>query len=170
MSIDPTAFIHPLAILLGDVSLGARVSVWPTAVLRGDSDRIVVGDESNVQDGAVLHADIGLPAIVGNRVAIGHRAIVHGAIIEDECLIGMGAIVLNGARVGRGSIVGAGAVVTEGMQIPPGSLVLGIPARVVREATPAMRVRIATTVDAYLDLQREHREGKWPARTGQSRT
>ncbi|HKT07904.1 MAG TPA: gamma carbonic anhydrase family protein [Gemmatimonadaceae bacterium] len=160
-SIHPTAYIHPQAVILGDVSLGAHVSVWPTAVLRGDSDRIVVGDESNVQDGSVLHADHGLPAIVGKRVAIGHRAIVHGAVIEDGCLIGMGCVVLNGARVGAGSIIGAGAVVTEGMQIPPGSLVLGVPARVVKPVTPEMTARIAATVDAYLELKEQHRSGKW---------
>ena len=155
-TIHPTAFVHPLAIVLGDVTLGARASVWPTAVLRGDSDRIVVGAETNVQDGSVLHADHGLPALVGGRVAIGHRAIVHGAVVEDGCLIGMGSVVLNGARVGAGSIIGAGAVVTEGMQIPPGSLVLGVPARVVKQVTPQMQARIAATVDAYLELQEQH--------------
>jgi carbonic anhydrase/acetyltransferase-like protein (isoleucine patch superfamily) len=162
-SIHPTAYIHPQAVVLGDVTLGARASVWPTAVLRGDSDRIVVGPESNVQDGSVLHADHGLPASVGARVAIGHRAIVHGAIVEDGCLIGMGCVVLNGARVGAGSIIGAGAVVTEGMQIPPGSLVLGVPARVVKPVTPEMTARIAGTVNAYLELQEQHRQGRWPA-------
>lgn len=162
-SIDRTAFIHPQAVVLGDVTLGAHVSVWPTAVLRGDSDRIVVGPQSNVQDGSVLHADHGLPALVGARVAIGHRAIVHGAIVEDGCLIGMGSVILNGARVGAGSIIGAGAVVTEGMQIPPGSLVLGVPARVVKQVTPQMTARIAATVDAYLELQEQHRQGRWPA-------
>ena len=161
-TIHPTAFVHPLAIVLGDVTLGARASVWPTAVLRGDSDRIVVGAETNVQDGSVLHADHGLPALVGARVAIGHRAIVHGAVVEDGCLIGMGSVVLNGARVGAGSIIGAGAVVTEGMQIPPGSLVLGVPARVVKQVTPQMQARIAATVDAYLELQEQHRRGQWP--------
>ena len=161
-TIHPTAFIHPRAVVLGDVTLGAHASVWPTAVLRGDSDRIVVGAETNVQDGSVLHADHGLPALVGARVAIGHRAIVHGAVVEDGCLIGMGSVVLNGARVGAGSIIGAGAVVTEGMQIPPGSLVLGVPARVVRHVTPQMQARIAATVDAYLELQEQHRRGQWP--------
>ena len=164
MSIHPTAFIHDLAVVLGDVSLGRNASVWPTAVLRGDSDRIVVGHESNVQDGAVLHPDDGLPAILGNRVAVGPRAIVHGAVVEDECLIAMGAVVLNGARVGRGSIVGAGAVVTEGMQIPAESLVLGVPARIVRPTTPEMRARIAKTVDAYLELQERHRRGEFQKR------
>lgn len=161
-TIHPTAFVHPRAVVLGDVTLGAHASVWPTAVLRGDSDRIVVGAETNVQDGSVLHADHGLPALVGARVAIGHRAIVHGAVVEDGCLIGMGSVVLNGARVGAGSIIGAGAVVTEGMQIPPGSLVLGVPARVVKQVTPQMQARIAATVDVYLELQEQHRRGQWP--------
>ena len=162
-SIHATAFIHSQAGVLGDVTLGANASVWPTAVLRGDSDRIVVGPESNVQDGSVLHADKGLPTLIGKRVAIGHRAIVHGAVVEDGCLIGMGCIILNGARVGAGSIIGAGAVVTEGMQIPPGSLVLGVPARVVKPVTPEMTARIAATVDAYIELKDQHRGGQWPA-------
>ncbi len=159
--IDTTAFVHDEAIVIGRVSLGARASVWPTAVIRADSEVIRVGAESNVQDGAVLHADPGFPAIVGERVAIGHRAIVHGATVEDDCLIGMGAIVLNGARVGRGSLVGAGAVCKEGMEIPAGSVVLGIPARVVRETTPDMRERIAKTVRAYLQLSEDHRAGRF---------
>ena len=160
MSIDPTAFIHPLAFVCGDVALGARVSVWPTAVVRGDSAAIAIGADSNVQDGAVVHVDDGLPCRIGERVAVGHRAIVHGATVEDDCLIGMGAILLNRVRVGRGSIVGAGAVCPEGMEIPAGSLVLGVPGRVVRQTTDAERTRIGGTVEAYLMLQREHRDGR----------
>lgn len=159
-TIHPDAFIHPAAHVLGDVTLGARASVWPTAVLRGDSAPIVVGAESNLQDAVILHVDRGVPCTIGARVAIGHRAIVHGATVHDDCLIGMGAIVLNGAVVGRGSIVGAGALVTEGMIVPPDSLVLGIPGRVVRSTTPHERERIAKTVAAYLELQAEHRDGR----------
>lgn len=162
-SIHPTAFIHPRAVVIGNVTLGPRASVWPTAVLRGDSDAITIGEDSNVQDGTIIHADPGLPTVIGARVGIGHRAIVHGAVVEDDCLIAMGAIVLNGARVGTGSIVGAGAVVTEGMQVPQNSLVVGVPARVVRETTPAMRERIANTVRSYIVLQEEHRAGKYGA-------
>lgn len=162
-TIHPTAYIHPRAVVIGNVTLGPRASVWPTAVLRGDSDAITIGEDSNVQDGTIIHADPGLPTVIGARVGIGHRAIVHGAVVEDDCLIAMGAIVLNGARVGTGSIVGAGAVVTEGMQVPPNSLVVGVPARVVRETTPAMRERIAHTVRSYLALQEEHRAGKYPS-------
>jgi carbonic anhydrase/acetyltransferase-like protein (isoleucine patch superfamily) len=159
--IDPTAWVPESAIVLGDVSLGARVSVWPTAVLRGDSDVIVVGDDSNVQDGTVIHADEGIPTHIGMRVGIGHRAIVHGAWIEDDVLIGMGAILLNGSRVGTGSIIAAGAVLTEGKRIPENSLVIGVPGRIVRQTTSAERERIRRTVDAYLELSSQHRAGKW---------
>ncbi len=144
---------------MGNVTLGARVSVWPTAVLRGDTDAITVGEDSNIQDGTIVHVDAGLPCAIGARVAIGHRAIVHGATVEDDCLIGMGAILLNRVHVGRGSIVGAGAVCREGMVIPPGSLVVGVPARVVRPTTDAERERIRHTVDSYVVLQDVHRAG-----------
>lgn len=167
MGIDPTAFIHPAAIVCGDVTLGARASVWPTAVIRGDSAPIVVGEESNVQDGTVLHVDRGVPCTIGARVAIGHRAIVHGATVEDDCMIAMGAIVLNRVHVGAGSIVAAGALCTEGMQIPPGSLVVGIPGRVVREVRDEERERIRNTVASYLDLQRRHRAGEFPLHRGE---
>src|SRR3954465_10931305 len=158
-NIHPTAYIHPTAVVLGDVTLGKRVSVWPTAVLRGDSDAIVIGEESNVQDGTVVHVDPGVPCTIGRRVAIGHRAIVHGATVGDDCLIGMGAILLNGVIVGSGSIVGAGAVCREGMEIAPNSLVVGVPGKVIRQTTDAERERIARRVRAYLGLQGEHRGG-----------
>jgi carbonic anhydrase/acetyltransferase-like protein (isoleucine patch superfamily) len=160
-SIDASAFVHPDAVVLGDVTLGARVSVWPGAVVRGDTDRIVIGDESNVQDGAIVHVDHGVPTTVGRRVAIGHRAIVHGATIDEECLIAMGAILLNGVSVGSGSIIGAGAVCREGMRVPPNSLVLGVPGRIVRETTEAERDRIARTVQSYFELQQAHRRGTY---------
>jgi len=159
MPIHHTAFIHPAAHVIGNVTLGARVSIWPTAVLRGDNDAIVIGEDSNVQDGTIVHVDPGVPCTIGKRVAIGHRAIVHGATVADDCLIGMGAILLNGVVVGSGSIVGAGAVCREGMEIPPNSLVVGVPAKVIRETTDAERARIAHTVEAYLALQQVHRTG-----------
>ena len=131
--IDPSAFIHETAVVIGDVHLGARVErLADGGAARVTCDRIEVGDDSNVQDGAVLHCDDGIPCIVGKRVTIGHRAIVHGALVQDDVLIGMGAIVLNKVVVGRGSLIGAGAVVAEGTVIPPDSLVLGVPAKVVR--------------------------------------
>jgi carbonic anhydrase/acetyltransferase-like protein (isoleucine patch superfamily) len=158
-SIHPTAFIHPHAFVCGDVTLGPRVSVWPTAVIRGDTDSIEIGEDSNIQDGTIVHVDHGVPTRIGKRVGIGHRAIIHGATIEDDVLIAMGAILLNRVHVGTGSIVGAGAVCREGMVIPPNSLVLGVPARVVRETTAEERERIASTVASYLELQVEHRGG-----------
>lgn len=168
-SIHTTAFIHRHAHVFGDVTLGARVSVWPTAVIRGDTDAITIGDDSNVQDGTVIHVDHGVPTTIGKRVAIGHRAIVHGSTVDDDCLIGMGAILLNGVHVGTGSIVGAGAMCPEGMQIPPNSLVLGLPARRIRDTSADERDRIRRTVDAYLELQEEHRAGRVRETRGEAR-
>ena len=159
--VDQSAFIHQAAILIGNVTIGPRSSVWPTAVLRGDSDAIVVGEDTNVQDGAIMHADPGLPAVLGHRVSVGHRAIVHGATVEDDCLIAIGAILLNGVQVGTGSLVAAGAVCKEGMRIPPNSLVLGVPARVAREATSEITERIQRTWRAYVRLSGEYRAGKY---------
>ena len=160
--IHPSAYIHPAAIVCGDVTLGARVSIWPTAVVRGDTDAIVIGEDSNVQDGTIVHVDHGVPTTIGKRVAIGHRAIVHGATIADDCLIAMGAVLLNRVTVGTGSIIGAGAVCTEGSAFPPNSLVVGIPARRVRETTVEDRERIRRTVESYVSLQAEHRAGEYP--------
>ncbi len=162
--IDPSAFVHPRAFVCGDATLGPRVSVWPFAVVRGDTAPIVIGADSNVQDGAVLHVDHGLPCRIGDRVGIGHRAIVHGATVADDCLIAMGAVLLNGVTVGSGSIIGAGAVCTEGFVVPPNSLVLGVPGRVVRQTTDEERSRIRATVESYLALQEEHRRGAFPER------
>lgn len=157
MPIHPTAFVHPLAYVAGDVTIGPRVSIWPFASLRGDSDVITIGDDSNVQDGCVIHCDDGVPCHIGKRVGIGHRAIVHGAVVEDDVLIAMGAVLLNGVRVSTGSIIGAGAVVREGFVVPPNSLVLGVPGRIVRETTMEERRRIARTVESYIALQERYR-------------
>jgi carbonic anhydrase/acetyltransferase-like protein (isoleucine patch superfamily) len=162
MNIHPESFIHPEAFVCGDVTLGAGASVWPKAVIRADSAPIIIGESSNVQDGVVIHVDPGLPCTIGARVAIGHRAIVHGATVEDDCLIAMGAIVLNHVVVGRGSLIGAGAVCREGMVIPPNSLVLGVPGRVVRATDETLRERTAHAVAAYLDLAQRHRRGEFP--------
>jgi len=147
-------YIHPSAVVIGRVTLGRDASVWPTAVLRGDVDEIVIGDETNVQDGAVVHVDEGCPAIVGRRVTIGHRAVVHGCTIEDDCLIGIGAIVLNRAVIGTGSVIGAGAVVREDMVVPPGSLVLGVPAKIVRPVDDELRARIHHGAQTYVERAR----------------
>jgi carbonic anhydrase/acetyltransferase-like protein (isoleucine patch superfamily) len=163
MSIHDSAFVHPAAFVYGDVTLGPRVSVWPTAVIRGDTAPIVVGEDSNIQDGTILHVDPGVPCVIGARVAVGHRAIIHGATVEDDCLIAMGAILLNHVHVGAGSIVGAGALCPEGMKILPGSLVVGLPGKVVRDVTDAERARIKRTIESYLQLQQRHRAGEFPA-------
>ena len=158
MPIHPSAFIHPLAFVTGNVTIGPRVSVWPFVSIRGDSDAVTIEDDSNVQDGCVIHVDDGVPCHIGKRVGIGHRAIVHGAVVEDDVLIAMGAILLNGVRVGSGSIIGAGAVVREGFHVPPNSLVLGVPGRIVRETTMQERDRISKTVDSYLEMQERYRK------------
>lgn len=150
--LGPGTFVHERAEVIGRVVLGARTSVWPMAVIRGDAERIAIGAETNLQDGVVVHADPGLPCVVGDRVTVGHGACLHGCSIADEVLIGIGSVVLNGARVGSGSIVGAGAVVPEGMQVPPGSLVLGVPARIVRETTPAQREGLIASARRYVAL------------------
>ena len=157
--IDPTAFIAPGAIVLGDVHLGAESSVWYNAVLRGDTDRITIGEQTNIQDLTMIHADPGVPCTIGCRVTVGHRVILHGCTVEDDCLIGMGAIVLNGARIGRGSIVGAGALVLEKMEVPPGSMVVGSPARIRRDVDEAMRARMEHGWKHYVEQARRHRDG-----------
>jgi carbonic anhydrase/acetyltransferase-like protein (isoleucine patch superfamily) len=148
-------YIHPSAIVIGNVTLGRDSSVWPTAVLRGDIASIVIGDETNVQDGVIVHVDYGVPVQVGHRVTIGHRAVIHGCTIEDDCLIGIGAIILNRAVIGTGSVIGAGAVVREDMQVPPGSLVLGVPAKVVRPVDDELRARIAHGARSYVERAKE---------------
>lgn len=152
--VDPSAYIAPGAMVLGDVHLAAEASVWFHAVLRGDSASIHVGRQSNVQDLCVLHADPGFPCMLGDRVTVGHAAIVHGATVEDDCLIGMRAVVMNGAKIGAGSIVAVGAVVTEGTLVPPGSVVMGVPAKVRREVTSEDRERIRHAADHYVENAR----------------
>lgn len=132
--IDESAFVHPDATLIGQCEIGARASIWPTTVLRADMGRIAIGEDTSVQDGSIVHLTEGWSeTVVGARVTVGHRVILHGCTVEDDCLIGMGAIILDNARIGEGSLVGAGALVTVGKQFPPGSVIMGSPAKVVRE-------------------------------------
>jgi len=147
--------------VLGDVRLGANASIWYQCVLRADMEPITIGERSNIQDLSMVHVDEGVPCIVGNDVGVGHRVILHGCTIEDFCLIGMGSVLLNHVRVGTGSVIGAGAVVTEGFQIPPGSLVMGVPAKVVRSVDKILRGRIQSTVDHYVKLAERHRSGEF---------
>ncbi|GAA2916961.1 gamma carbonic anhydrase family protein [Streptomyces mexicanus] len=156
--VDEQAFVAPTATVVGDVVLGAGASVWYGAVLRGDVEKIAVGANSNVQDNCTLHADPGFPVSVGERVSIGHNAVVHGATVEDDCLIGMGATVLNGAVIGAGSLVAAQALVPQGMRVPPGSLVAGVPAKVRRELTQEEREGITLNGTMYAELAKAHRD------------
>jgi len=148
--------VHDAATVIGRVCLGRDASVWPNATIRGDTDWITVGEATNIQDGAVLHADEGWPCAVGRAVTVGHLACVHGCTVEDEVLIGIGAVVLNGCRIGCGSIVGAGAVLPEGTEVPPGSLVLGTPGRVVRQTTEEQRAGIRHGAEHYVAMIRVH--------------
>ena len=151
---------------MGDVTLGPGASVWYGTVVRGDMDRIVVGANTNLQDGTIVHVDAGRPALIGARVGVGHRAILHGCTVEDECLIGMGSVLLNGVVVGTGSVVAAGAVLREGMVVPPGSVVMGVPGRVVRPVDDTLRARITETWEHYVAEAARHRAGNFPpART-----
>ncbi|MEZ6188735.1 MAG: gamma carbonic anhydrase family protein [Planctomycetota bacterium] len=148
--VDPEAYVHPDATLIGKVEVGAHSSIWPAAVLRGDDGGIRIGRNTSIQDGSVVHMTEGLSEVsVGDRVTVGHRVILHGCTVEDECLIGMGAIVLDNAVIGRGSLVGAGALVTPNTQVPPGSLVLGMPAKVIRPVRDADKAMIETGWKEY---------------------
>ena len=145
------AWAAPSADLIGDVRLGARASVWFGAVLRGDNTPLILGEETNFQDGAVGHSDAGFPLTIGARVTVGHQAILHGCTVADDCLIGMGARILNGAVIEAECIVGAGALVTEGKRFERGSLIVGAPARVVRQVTDEERRLLRESAKHYAE-------------------
>ena len=159
-SIDSTAFVAENATLVGEVSVGPDASIWYGAVLRADLATIQVGAGSNIQDNSVLHLDEGMPCLIGEGVTVGHGAILHGCTVEDNCLIGMGAIVLNGAVIGRDSMVGAGALITQNTVIPAGSLVLGSPAKVKRMLTPEEVESIRRSAREYQEMAALHQAGK----------
>jgi len=157
--IAASAYIDSSAQVIGNVTVGERSSMWPGAVARGDVHSISIGDESNIQDNSVLHCDApDFPLVIGNRVTVGHLVMLHGCIIEDECVIGIGSIVLNGATIGKGSVVAAGAVVPEGMQVPPGSMVMGVPGKVKREVSAEERQRFRDNARHYVDACKAYRE------------
>jgi carbonic anhydrase/acetyltransferase-like protein (isoleucine patch superfamily) len=160
LSVDPSAYVAAGALLVGDVSIGPRASVWYGAVLRGDLAPVRIGADSNVQDGAIMHVEHGVAAVIGERVTVGHGAIVHAADVEDDCLIGIASVILSGARIGRGSIIGAGAVVREGFEVPPGSVVFGVPGRIAREVTAEETGRIERSWRAYVGYAGEYRAGR----------
>jgi carbonic anhydrase/acetyltransferase-like protein (isoleucine patch superfamily) len=156
--LDPTSYAAPTSVVLGAVTLGARASIWYHAVLRGDAEAISVGPGSNIQDNCTVHADPGFPALIGAGVTVGHNAVLHGCVIEDDVLVGMGATVLNGARIGTGSLVAAAALVPQGMQVPPNSLVAGVPARVRRKLTEDDRAAVRLNAEHYVALAEVHRQ------------
>jgi carbonic anhydrase/acetyltransferase-like protein (isoleucine patch superfamily) len=155
--LDPEAFTAPTSVVLGDVRMAAASSVWYHTVLRADCEAIRVGAGSNIQDNSTVHADPGFPALIGERVTVGHNAVLHGCVIEDEVLVGMGSTVLNGAHIGTGSLIAANALVPQGMRVPPGSLVAGVPARVRRELTQEEREVVRLNAEHYVELARVHR-------------
>jgi len=157
--IPASAWVAESAQVMGQVTLGEGASVWFGAVLRGDSDRITVGAGSNVQDASVLHVDSGVPLVVGERVTIGHKVVLHGCTIGDESLIGIGAVVLNGAKIGRNCLVGAGALVTEGKEFPDGSMIIGSPAKAVRQLTPEQIEGLRRSAAHYVENARRYRAG-----------
>lgn len=148
---DGFCYIAESAEVIGNVILGLEAGIWSGAVLRGDNEPMRIGAGTNIQDGSVLHSDPGYPLSVGANCTIGHKAMLHGCTIADDCLIGMTATILNGARIGRHCIIGAGALITEGKEIPDNSLVVGMPGKVVREITPEQREMIAASARHYVE-------------------
>ncbi|TFG66912.1 MAG: gamma carbonic anhydrase family protein [Gemmatimonadales bacterium] len=160
-TLGPGVWIAPGAVVIGDVELEADASVWFGCVLRGDIASIRIGQRTNIQDLSVVHVETAQPCDIGSDVGVGHRAIIHGCRIGDGCLIGMGAVVLSHAVIGEDSVIGAGAVVREGMVVPPHSLVVGVPGRIVREVDGELLERARLTVANYLMLKEAHRAGRW---------
>jgi carbonic anhydrase/acetyltransferase-like protein (isoleucine patch superfamily) len=159
--IADSAYIDESAQVIGDVVVGERSSIWTHVTVRGDVNSIRIGDDTNVQDNAVLHCEPTVfPLKIGNRVTIEHRAVVHGCMIEDDCVIQIGAVVLNGATIGRGSLIGVGAVVAEGAVVPPGSVVAGIPGRVVRQVTSEEFQELRRVAECQIELAKAHRDSR----------
>jgi len=157
--IDASAWIAKSADVMGAVSLAANTSVWFNAVIRGDTETISIGEGSNVQDLAVIHADNGMPVVVGKHVTVGHKVMLHGCTIGDESLIGIGAIVLNGVRIGKNCLVGAGSLVTEGKEFPDGSMILGSPAKVVRQLSPEQIEGLRASARHYIQNAQRYQAG-----------
>ena len=157
--IDDSAWIADNAQVIGDVVMGPASSVWFSAVVRGDTARIHIGEGTNIQDGSVLHADVGVPLTIGQRVTVGHMVQLHGCTIGDESLIGIGAVVLNHAKIGKNCLVGAGSLVTEGKEFPDGSMILGSPAKVVRQLTPEQIEGLRRSAQGYMNNAQRFKRG-----------
>ena len=157
-SVPEDSWVAPSADLIGDVRLGEEVGIWFGAVIRADNTRILLGDRTNIQEGAMLHSDPGIPLTIGDDCTIGHHAILHGCTLGNRVLVGMGAIVLNHAVIGDDCLIGAGALVTEGKSFPPGSLIIGSPAKAVRELSPEMREGIKRSAAGYAERQQRFKQ------------
>ena len=157
--VDPTAWVADSAQVMGNVTLEADASIWFGVVIRGDNEPITIGEGSNIQDASVLHSDLGKPLTVGKRVTVGHGVMLHGCTVGDESLIGIGAVVLNGAVIGKNCLVGAGSLVTEGKVFPDGSMIMGSPARVVRQLTPEQMDGLRLSAQHYIDNANRFRAG-----------
>ena len=157
--IAESAWVADSAQVMGEVHMGADASVWFGTVVRGDTSSITIGEGTNVQDASVLHADLGMPLVIGRHVTVGHQVMLHGCTIGDESLIGIGAIVLNGALIGKNCLVGAGALVTEGKEFSDGSMIIGSPARVVKQLTPEQIQGLRQSAQHYIDNARRFRAG-----------
>ncbi len=156
--VSESAYIAPSADIIGEVTLGDNTSIWPHATLRGDMASITIGDDSNIQDNSVVHVNTGLPTVVGNNVTVGHSAVLHGCTVGDNCLIGMGAILLDGSVIGENSIVGAGALVTPNKVFPPRSMIIGSPAKAIRELTDEEIERVRDNGERYVLYAAEYRD------------
>ncbi|TXT53824.1 MAG: hypothetical protein BAJATHORv1_110016 [Candidatus Thorarchaeota archaeon] len=155
--IDPDAYISPRASLIGDIEIGPESSVWEFAVLRADMNYIRIGKGTSIQDNATVHTDFMNPSVIGDYVTAGHNSVIHGAEIGDYAVVGIGSIVLSGVKIGEGSVIGAGAVVTERTEIPPNSLVLGIPGKVIKEVPSTLRDSFKSNAELYIELARQHK-------------
>ncbi|MEZ0342320.1 gamma carbonic anhydrase family protein [Mycobacterium sp. pV006] len=158
--LHPDSWVAPNATVVGQVRLAAGASVWYGAILRAEAEPIDVGAGSNLQDNVTVHVDPGFPARIGANVSVGHNAVLHGCTVEDDCLIGMGAVVLNGASIGAGSLIAAGAVVPQGAVIPPGSMVAGVPGKVRRDLGDEEKTGLRTNAALYQELVKVHRDAQ----------
>jgi carbonic anhydrase/acetyltransferase-like protein (isoleucine patch superfamily) len=159
--VHTSCYVHETAVIIGNVEIGQECGIWPHAVIRGDENTIKIDDGSNVQDCCVVHCSHGFPVVIGKNVSVGHGAVVHGATIEDDVIIGMNATVLNGSVVGAGSIIGANALVKEGMKIAPGSLVVGVPGKAIREGDASLRGHAEENAATYRELAKRHKAGAY---------
>ena len=159
--VHDSCFVHKTAVIIGNVTIGINGGIWPHAIIRGDQNSIFIGDNSNVQDCCVIHVDSVNQTKIGNNVSLGHGAVVHGATIEDNVIIGMKAVVMNGSVIGQGSVIAAGALVKEGAIIPPQSLVVGVPGKIVREGDKSLEEYALKNAKVYVELAKRHKDGEF---------